>query len=169
MTSFRKKLKKFIISLLLVLEWFFRNKNIMIVMIIRYTSKWGVAWPFLHYYLENGQFDHFIRNYIRTSGSMICWSQKYYICNKCNKCFNLRYHLVHLLPIYLFRIMTVRDEKCFWPYHVTYQPIDIKRIQNPSATPRWVIRAQLRINSTKTLQMVLCGHFWPSVNFLTFW
>ena len=44
---------------------------------------------------------------------MICWSQKYYICNKCNKCFNLRYHLVHLLPIYLFRIMTVRDEKMF--------------------------------------------------------
>ena len=97
----------------MVLEWFFRNKNIMIVMIIRYTSKWGVAWPFLHYYLENGQFDHFIRNYIRTSGSMICWSQKYYICNKCNKCFHLRYHLVHLLPIYLFRIMTVRDEKMF--------------------------------------------------------
>ena len=108
-----KKFKKFIISLLLVLEWFFRNKNIMIVIIIEYASKWGVTWPFLHYDLDNGQFDHFIRNYIKTSGSMIRWSQKQYICNKCNKCFNLRYHFVHLLPIFLFRIKTVRDEKMF--------------------------------------------------------
>ena len=34
-----KKFKKFIISLLLVLECFFRNKNIMIVIIIEYASK----------------------------------------------------------------------------------------------------------------------------------
>ena len=97
----------------MVFEWFFRNKNIMIVEIIEYASKWWVTWPFLHYDLENDQLGQFIRNCIRTSGSMIRWSQKQFICNKCNKCFNLRYHLVLLFPIFLFRIMTVRDWKMF--------------------------------------------------------
>ena len=85
------------------------------MIIIEYASKWWVTWPFLYYDLENDQFGWFIRNYIRTSGSMLRWLQKHYFCNECNKCFNLRYHLVRLLPIFLFRIMTVRDWKMFLP------------------------------------------------------
>ena len=80
----KKKIKKIVISLLLVLEWFFPNKNIMIVEIIEYASKWWVTWPLLHYDLENDQLGQFIRNCIRTSGSMIRWSQKQFICNTCN-------------------------------------------------------------------------------------
>ena len=139
----------------------------MIVIIIEYASKWGVTWTFLHYDLDNGQFDHFIRNKIKTPGSMIRWSQKQYIGNKCNKCFNLRYHFVHLLPL-LFRIKTVRDEKSFWAYHMTHQPIDIKRVYKLPGTPRCVIRVQKTKDSTNTLQIVGCENFWPSVNFLTF-
>ena len=97
----------------MVFKWFFRNKNIMIVKIIEFASKWWVTWPFLHYDLEIDQLGQFIRNCIRTSGSIIRWSQKQFICNKCNKCFNLRHHLVLLFPIFLFCIMTVRDWKMF--------------------------------------------------------
>ena len=46
---------------------------------------------------------------------MTDWSQKQYFCNECNKCLNLRYHLVRLFPIFLFRITTVRDWKMFLP------------------------------------------------------
>jgi len=85
------------------------------VIIIEYASKWWVTWPFLYYHFENDQFGQFIRNYIRTSGSMIRWLQKQYFCNVCNKCLNLRYRLVRLFPILLLHIMTVRDWKMFLP------------------------------------------------------
>ena len=45
-------------------------------------------------------------------------------------------------------------EKCFCPYHVTYQPINIKKWLNVSLTPWWVIKAQKWRLLTKTLQMV---------------
>ena len=57
-----KKLGKFVISLLLVFKWFFRDKNIVTVISIEYASKWWVTWPLLYYDLENDQFGHFIRN-----------------------------------------------------------------------------------------------------------
>ena len=85
------------------------------MIIIEYASKWWVTWPFLYYHFENDQFGQFIRNYIRTSGSMIRWLQKQYFCNVCNKCLNLRYRLVRLFPILLLHIMTVRDWKMFLP------------------------------------------------------
>ena len=45
-------------------------------------------------------------------------------------------------------------EKYFCPYHVTYQPINIKKWLNVSLTPWWVIKAQKWRLLTKTLQMV---------------
>ena len=108
-----KKLKKLVISLLLVSECFFREKTIVIIISIGYASKWWVTWPLTHNDLENDQFGHFIRIFIGTSGLMIRWSQKQYFCNECNKCFNLRCHSVGLSPLFLFRIITVRDWKMF--------------------------------------------------------
>ena len=108
-----KKLKKLVISLLLVSECFFRDKNIVTIISIEYASKWWVTWPFLHNDLKNDQFGHFIRICLGTSGLMIRWSQKQYFCNQFNKCFNLRYHSVGLSPLFLFRIMTVKDWKMF--------------------------------------------------------
>ena len=91
MTSFQKNEKKIVISLLLVFEWFFRNKNIMIVKIIEYASKWWVTWPFLHYQLENDHFDHFIGKFIPTSGLMINLSRHDYFWDQCLLGFILRY------------------------------------------------------------------------------
>ena len=92
---------------------FFREKTIVIIISIGYASKWWVTWPLTHNDLENDQFGHFIRIFIGTSGLMIRWSQKQYFCNECNKCFNLRCHSVGLSPLFLFRIITVRDWKMF--------------------------------------------------------
>ena len=44
---------------------------------------------------------------------MIRWSPKQYFSNQCNKCFNLMYHLLRIFPIFVFRILTVRDWKMF--------------------------------------------------------
>ena len=58
-----------------------------------------------------------------------------------------------------------RLEKCFWSYHVTHQPIDIKRVKDVSVTPRWVIRKN---KLTKSLKSPLRKKFdlmsisWPS-------
>ena len=108
-----KKLKKLLISRFSVSEWFFRNKNVLIVISSKNAAKWCVTWPFSEYGLENPQFDHYFRNFIRTSGSKISWSQNKYFWNQCKKCFHLRYKLDNLSLIFLFLIMTVRDEKMF--------------------------------------------------------
>ena len=104
-----KQFKKLLISLLLVSVCFFRDKNIVTVISIKYASKWWVTRPFLHNDLKNDQFGHFIRIFIGTSGLMIGRSQKQYFCSQRNKCFNLRYHSVGLSPHFLFHIITVRD------------------------------------------------------------
>ena len=77
------------------------------------AAKWCVTWPFFELGLENPQFGHFFRNFIRTSGSKICWSPNKYFSNQCKKCFNLRYILNHLPLIFFFHIMTIRDVKQF--------------------------------------------------------
>ena len=108
-----KKFKKLLISRFLVSEWFFRSKNVLIVISSKNAAKWCVTWPFFEYDLENPQFHHYFRNFIRTSGSKICWSQNKYFSNQCKKCFDLRYNLNNLSQIFLFHIMTVRDLKMF--------------------------------------------------------
>ena len=108
-----KKFKKLLISRFSVSEWFFRSKNVLIVISSKNAAKWCVTWPFFEYDLENLQFDHYFRNFIRTSGSRICWSQNKYFSNQCKKCFHLRYNLNNLYLILLFHIMTVRDLKIF--------------------------------------------------------
>ena len=108
-----KKFKKLLISRFSVSEWFFRSKNVLIVISSKNAAKWCVTWPFFEYDLENLQFDHYFRNFIRTSGSKICWSQNKYFSNQCKKCFDLRYNLNNLSQIFLFHIMTVRDVKMF--------------------------------------------------------
>ena len=70
-----------------------------------------------------------------------------------------------IIPIYTFSIITERD--CSWSYHVTYQVIDTKRVNDLSANPRWVTSVHEKTNRTKTLEMVLCENFRPSVNFPT--
>ena len=108
-----KKFKKLLISRFLVSEWFFRSKNVLIVISSKNAAKWCVTWPFFEYDLKNPQFDHYFRIFIRTSGSKIGWSQNKYFSNQCKKCFNLRYNLDNLSLIFLFYIMTVRDVKMF--------------------------------------------------------
>ena len=108
-----EKLKKLLISRFSVSEWFFRSKNVLIVISSENAAKWCVTWPFFEYDLENPQFNHYFRNVIRTSGSRICWSQNIYFSNQCKKCFDLRYNLNNLSQIFLFHIMTVRDVKMF--------------------------------------------------------
>ena len=106
-----KKLKKLLISRFLVSEWFFRDKNVLIVISITYASKWCVMWPSYQSDLENDWFEHRLRNLIITSGWMISRSRNKYFWNQWNKCISLSYHIPRLFPIFLFRIMTVRDEK----------------------------------------------------------
>ena len=95
-----KKLKKLSISRFSVSEWFFRSKNVFIVISSKNAVKWCVTWPFFEYDLENPQFDHYFRNFIRTSGSKICWSQNKYFSNQCKKCFNLRHNFDNLSVIF---------------------------------------------------------------------
>ena len=108
-----KKFKKILISLFSVSKCFFRCKTLLIVISSKNAAKWCVTWPFFEYDLENPQFDRYFRNFIRTSGSKICWSRYKYFSNPCKKCINLRYNLDNLSPIFLFNIMTVRDLKIF--------------------------------------------------------
>ena len=149
-----------VISLLLVSECFFRDKNIVTVIRNEYASKWWVTWPFLHNDLKNVQLGHFIRNFIGISGLMIRWSQKQYFCNQFNKCFNLRYHSVGLSPLFLLRILTVRDWKMFCSYHVTYHSINKIDGQIGSALQRgviWAIRRGLSLKTPrKNLQKRIC-------------
>ena len=137
-----KKFKKLVISLLLVFKWFFRNKNIVILISIEFASKWWVMWQFLQYDLENDQFGQLIRNYTSTSGSMIRWSPKQYFSNQCNKCFNLRSHLVRLFPIFLYRIMTVRDGKIIFAISRGLSTDKHQKGLNVFLTSLWVIIAQ---------------------------
>ena len=73
-----KELKKLLISRFSVFECFFRSKNALIVIRSKNAEKWCVTWPFFEYDLENPQFGHYFRNFIRTSGSKISWSQNKY-------------------------------------------------------------------------------------------
>ena len=100
MTSFLKNFKKLLISRFSVSEWFLRSENVIIVISSKNAAKWCVTWPFFEYDLENPQFDHYFRNFIRTSGSKICWSQNKYFSNQCKKCFNLRYNFDNLSVIF---------------------------------------------------------------------
>ena len=95
-----KKLKKLLISRFSVSEWFLGSENVLIVISSKNAAKWCVTWPFFEYDLENPQFDHYFRNFIRTSGSKICWSQNKYFSNQCKKCFNLRYNFDNLSVIF---------------------------------------------------------------------
>ena len=108
-----KKFKKILISRFSVSECFFRTKTVLIIISSENAAKWCVTWPYFEYDLENAQFDHSFRNFIRTSGSKICWSPNKYFSNQCKKCFNLRYILNHLPLIFFFHIMTIRDVKQF--------------------------------------------------------
>ena len=108
-----RKFKKLSIARFSVSEWFFRSKNVLIVISSENAAKWCVTWPFSEYDLENPQFDHFFRNFIRTSGSRFCWSQNKHFSYQCKKYFNFRYNLNNLSQIFLFHIMTVRDVKMF--------------------------------------------------------
>ena len=104
-----RKFKKLLISRFSVSEWFFRSKNVLILICSENAAKWCVTWPFFEYDLENPQFDHYFRNFMRTSGSRFCWAQNKYFSYQCKKYFNLRYNLNNLSQIFLFHIMTVRD------------------------------------------------------------
>ena len=53
-----KKFEKWVFLKLLAFECFFRNINMLIV-IIEHALKWWVTWPFLRFDLENDQFDHY--------------------------------------------------------------------------------------------------------------
>ena len=108
-----EKIKKSFISWFSVSKCFFRNKNVRMMISSENAAQWCVTWPFFEYDLENPQFDHYFRNFIRTSGSKICWSQNKYFSNQCKKCINMRYNLDNLILIFLFHIMTVRDVKMF--------------------------------------------------------
>ena len=64
-------------------------------------------------------------------------------------------------------------KKCFWPYHVTYQPIHNSKRLSVWVTLRWVIRAQkerisIIIFSIHNFANYGLQKMWPSVNFLTF-
>ena len=83
-----------------VSEWFFRDKNVFIEISIVNASKWWVMWPCLHYDPKNGQFDHFIRKIITTSGLIISLVRSKYFCDQCFLSFNLRYHTWHKPLIY---------------------------------------------------------------------
>jgi len=113
MTSFRKNSKNINFAIFGFWTFFFRSKNVIIVISSKNATKWCVMWPYFEYDLENAQFHHTFRNFIRTSGSKIGWSPNKYFSNPCKKCFNLRYSLDNLSLFFLFQIMTVRDVKMF--------------------------------------------------------
>ena len=109
----KKNFKKILILWFSVFERFFRTKNVLIIISSENATKWCVTWPYFAYDLENAQFHHSFRDFIRTSDSKICRPPNKYFSNQCKKCFNLRYNLDHLSLIFLFHIMTVRDVKMF--------------------------------------------------------
>ena len=108
-----KKIQKILISRFSVSQSFFQIWNVLLVISSENAAKWCVTWLFFEYDLDNPQFHHYFRNFIRTSGSNICWSQNKYLSNQCKKCINLRYNLGNLSLIFLFHIMTVRDVNMF--------------------------------------------------------
>ena len=134
----------------------------LIVISSKNAAKWCVTWPFFELGLENPQFDHFFRNFIRTSGSRFCWSQIKYFSNQCKKCFNLRYNLNNLSQIFLFHIMTVRDVKMFLT------------VSRDSSTDKQQKANSVLINSTlsdKKVKSKNSNHYLPSetrTKFLTF-
>ena len=56
-----RKFKKLLISRFSVSEWFFRSKNVLIVISSKNAAKWCVTWPFVAYDLQNTQFYHSLR------------------------------------------------------------------------------------------------------------
>ena len=124
------------------------------------AAKWCVMWPYFVFDLENAQFHHFFRNFIRTSGSNIYWSPNKYFWNKCKKCFNLSYNLS---LIYLLHIMTVRKVKIFLT------------VSRDSSTDRQQKANSVLINSTLSDERVKSknsNHYLSSetrTKFLTFW
>ena len=98
--------------------------------------------PFLYIDLGSHHFGHFLRNYIRTSGWIVCWCKTQYFWNQCNKCFNLRSHLVRLFPIFLYRIMTVRDGKIIFAISRGLSTDKHQKGLNVFLTSLWVIIAQ---------------------------
>ena len=127
------------------------------------AAKWCVMWPYFVFDLENAQFHHFFRNFIRTSGSNICWPPNKYFWNKCKKCFNLSYNLDQLSLIFLLHIMTVRKVKIFLT------------VSRDSSTDRQQKANSVLINSTLSDERVKSknsNHYLSSetrTKFLTFW
>jgi len=165
----KKNFKKILILWFSVFERVFRTKNVLIIISSENATKWCVTWPYFAYDLENAQFDHSFRNFIRTSGSKICWSPNEYFSNQWKKCFNLTYYLDHLSLIPFFHIMTVRDVKIFLAVSrdssIDNQNENKKPLSNSTLSDfikNWWL-------STNTSGVVLRGKFWLTGNFLTFW
>ena len=81
----------------MVSECFFRDKYVLIIISTVYAQTWWVTWPFSHYELENGQFDHFIGDFFPISGLIISLSRNIYFWNQWLLDFNLRYRTCHKL------------------------------------------------------------------------
>ena len=95
-----EKIQKLILSQFFGFWVIFCDKYVLKVFSTVYASKWWVTWPFSHYELENGQFDHFIGDFFPISGLMISLSRNDYNWDQCLLSFNLRYHMRHKLLIH---------------------------------------------------------------------
>ena len=63
--------------------------------------------------------------------------------------------MVRLFPFFSFVLQQLGIEKCFCPYHVTYQPINKIEATVPSETQRGVIKAIEQRIWIKTAEMVV--------------